>query len=156
MIEAARIARQSSVYNFLTSGNAFIREGIVGGQIRQFLRPNVEHRVEMLCKTESGEYNIITQIYDTFSRFDAVMTVERLTESLPLFLKRLGLKGFTNFPHVNSSPPRGDIDVDRVRELLLEISYIDFVIYDLAQSFENRFLRQMDLELGVADGLLVD
>lgn len=153
VIEAMQIARKSSIYDFITSKNAFIREAIVCGQIRQFLRPNLEQQVEMLCKSEGGEYDIITQIYDTFSRFEAVMTVERLSESLPTFLKKLGLKGFGTFPHVNSSPPREDIDLDRVRELLLEVSFIDFVIYDLAQSLEERLLRLGELELAGTEGL---
>lgn len=153
VIEAMQIARNSSIYEFITSKNAFIREAIVCGQIRQFLRPDLERKVETLCETECGKYEIITQVFDTFSRFEAVLTVERLSESLPILLKRLGLKNYGNIPHVNSSSQRENIDVERVKGLLFEISYIDFVIYDLVQSLEEQYLRQGAAELGGGDRL---
>ncbi|WFU12344.1 sulfotransferase family 2 domain-containing protein (plasmid) [Rhizobium sp. CB3090] len=151
MIEAMQTARDSSIYDFISSENPFIRESIVCGQIRQFLRPDLEQKIEVFRQTDSGLYQMVTQIYDTFSRFEAVLTVERLSESLPIFLKKLGIATRRTIPHVNSSPSRNDVDFSRVRELLFDSSYVDFLIYDLAQALEEQFVRQWKLETPVLE-----
>lgn len=144
MAAAMYIARSSSIYEFISSKNAFIREAIVCGQVRQFLRPNLGQHVELLCNTDTGQRDIITQVYDTLSNFEAVMTVERLPDSLRAFLRKLGLIGYGTFPHLNPSPRKDDIDLDRVKDLLLDLSYVDFAIYEAAQSLEARLVEQVD------------
>lgn len=140
IIEALEIARCSSIYDFITSENPFIKEAIICGQVRQFFRPNFDQDIELVCNTESGRAEIISHVLDTLKRFEAVLTVERLSESLPLLLKKLGLTGVGPLSHVNSSSPRGKIDYDRLTELLLDLSYVDFVIYSAAQRLEKRLL----------------
>lgn len=144
IVAAMNIAKSSSIYEFISSKNSFIREAIVCGQVRQFLRPDLEQQVELLCNTDPGQRETIAQVYDTLSKFEAVMTVERLSNSLPAFLRKLGLTGFGTFPHLNSSRRKDNIDLGRVKDLLLDLSYVDFAIYEVAQSLEERLLPHGD------------
>jgi hypothetical protein len=138
MLEAIRIARTRTIYEFIRSDNGSIVEHLRGAYIGQFVP---EEMIKNGRLAGPAAVVAVHETIDRLSKFTAVLTTERLKETFPQALSRFGLSGRNaTLPRENVSTMEVKYDQDQLHESMMQITPSDFQCYSVAQKLEASLL----------------
>jgi hypothetical protein len=138
MLEALHIAQTVQIEAFIMSENAFIVGNVRNAYARQLVPDTMVYSCHIDGRPSVAAFE---EALKKLFRFDAVLTTERLDQSFPQALRRLGLPAADGrLGRANVSTSNSAYNRQQIEDIMIRISPMDFSLYNVGQQIEARHL----------------